>query len=259
MVTYTVVMDAIFKALSDDTRRKLLDMLRLKDGQTLTELESALGMTRFGVMKHLKILEAASLIVTRKAGRFKYHYLNAAPLQLLVDRWIEPLTQQPLARALLDLKADLERSNNMSTMTETRPDFMMETFIRTTPEKLWEALTDPDMITRYHFASVAIHGRFAAGQSYEYKFADGNVMLSGEIIIADRPKRLEMSFIPGWMGPDAAKSRHVYEIEAVGDLTKLLVLHYDLSESQHGVREGWAKIIASLKSYLETGEALRFG
>lgn len=252
-------MDAIFKALSDDTRRELLDMLRRKDGQTLTDLESALGMTRFGVMKHLKILEAASLIATRKAGRFKYHYLNAAPLQLLVDRWIEPLTQQPLARAMLDLKADLERSSTLTTVTDTRPDFMMETFIRTTPEKLWEALTNPDMITCYHFASVAIHGRFSAGEPYEYKFADGNVMLSGEIIGADPPKRLEMSFIPGWMGPDAAKSHHVYEIEPVGNLTKLLILHYDLPKSQDSVREGWAKIIASLKSYLETGEALRFG
>ena len=251
-------MDAIFKALSDDTRRELLDMLRRKDGQTLTDLEGALGMTRFGVMKHLKVLEAASLVVTRKSGRFKYHYLNAAPLQLLVDRWIEPLTQQPLARAVLDLKAELERSNAMTTMTETRPDFMLETFIRTTPGKLWEALTDPDMITRYHFASVAIHGRFAAGEPYEYKFADGNVMLAGEIIAADPPKRLEMSFVPGWMGPDAAKSRHVYEIEAAGDLTKLVILHYDLPESQDGVREGWAKIIASLKSYLETGEPLQF-
>ena len=252
-------MDAIFKALSDDTRRELLDMLRKKDGQTLTDLEGALGMTRFGVMKHLKALEAASLIVTRKDGRFKYHYLNAAPLQLLIDRWIEPLTQQPLARAILDLKADLERSNAVTAKTETRPDFMMETFIRTTPEKLWEALTNPDMITRYHFASVAIHGQFAAGEPYEYKFADDSVMLSGEIIAADPPKRLEMSFNPGWIGPDAAKSHHVYEIEAMGDLTKLTILHYDLPESQHGVREGWAKIIASLKSYLETGEALKFG
>lgn len=251
-------MDAVFKALSDETRRQLLDMLRRKDGQTLTDLESTLGMTRFGVMKHLNVLEAASLIVTHKAGRFKYHYLNAAPLQSLVDRWIEPLTQQPLARAVLDLKAELERNNSMTTMTEIRPDFMMETYIRTTPEKLWEALTDPDMITRYHFASVAIHGRFAEGEPYEYKFDDGNVMLSGEIIAADPPKRLEMSFLPGWMGLDVAKSRHVYEIEAVGALTKLVILHYDLPDSQDGVREGWAKIAASLKSYLETGEALHF-
>lgn len=251
-------MDAVFKALSDGTRRQLLDRLRRKDGQTLTELEGALGMTRFGVMKHLKVLEAASLVITRKVGRFKYHYLNAAPLQLLVDRWIEPLTRQPMARVILDLKADLERNSAMTTMTETRPDFMMETFIRTTPEQLWEALTDPDLITRYHFAHAAVHGRFAAGEPYEYQFADGTVMLSGEIISADPPRRLELSFLPGWIGPDAAKSRHVYEIEATGELTKLVILHYDLPASQSGVREGWAKIIASLKSYLETGEALRF-
>lgn len=251
-------MDAVFKALSDGTRRQLLDRLRRKDGQTLTELEGALGMTRFGVMKHLKVLEAASLVITRKVGRFKYHYLNAAPLQLLVDRWIEPLTRQPVARVILDLKADLERSSAMTTMTETRPDFMMETFIRTTPEQLWEALTDPDLITRYHFAHVAIHGRFAAGEPYEYQFADGTAMLSGEIIAADPPRRLEMTFLPGWIGPDATKSRHVYEIEATGELTKLVILHYNLPESQSGVREGWAKIIASLKSYLETGEALQF-
>ncbi len=252
-------MEAIFKALSDETRRSLLDRLRERDGQTLTELESTLGMTRFGVMKHLGILEAASLIVTRKQGRFKYHYLNAAPLQELVDRWIEPFTQQPLARVMLDLKAELEGAKTMEAMTQAKPDFVMETFIRTTPEKLWEALTDPDIITRYHFASVAIHGRFAAGEPYEYKFADGNVMLSGEIIAADPPKRLEMSFVPGWIGPNAAKSTHVYEIEAVGEVTKLTILHYDLPADQAGVREGWVKIVASLKSFLETGQGLNFG
>lgn len=102
-------MEAVFKALGDETRRLLLDRLRERDGQTLTELESAIGMTRFGVMKHLNVLEAANLIVTRKSGRSKYHYLNAAPLQMIVDRWIAPITQQAAARALLDLKAELER------------------------------------------------------------------------------------------------------------------------------------------------------
>lgn len=233
-------------------------MLRQRDGQTLTELEGALGMTRFGVMKHLKVLESASLIVTRKDGRFKYHYLNAAPLQMLADRWIEPFVQRPLARAILDLKTDLERKNTMSTVNDTRPDFMLETFIRTTPKKVWEALTNPDTIARYHFASTAVHGSFASGEPYEYKFADGSVMLTGEIISADPPRRLEMSFVPHWAGPDAVRSRHVYEIEEVGELTRLVVLHYELPESQSGVREGWAKIIASLKSYLETGEALQF-
>jgi DNA-binding transcriptional ArsR family regulator len=106
-------MDAIFKALADETRRLILDLLRNRDGQTLGELElcvakAGVNMTRFGVMKHLKVLEAASLVISRKRGRFKYHYLNVVPLQEVIDRWIEPLTQKPLARATLDLKAKLE-------------------------------------------------------------------------------------------------------------------------------------------------------
>jgi uncharacterized protein YndB with AHSA1/START domain/DNA-binding transcriptional ArsR family regulator len=252
-------MDAIFKALGDPTRRELLDSLRRKDGQTLTELESVLGMTRFGVMKHLNLLEGASLIVTHKVGRFKYHYLNPVPLQLLVDRWIEPLTQQPLTRALLDLKSSLERNNDMTTMTATKPDFVLETFIRTTPEKLWEALTNGELSKRYYIAGAAIHGTFEVGSRYEYLTADGAVMLSGEIIAAEPNKRLEMTFHPGWGGPNPKPSRNVYEIEGTGELTKLTILHFDLPPGQEGVKEGWAKIAASLKSLLETGEALRFG
>ena len=248
-------MNSIFKALSDETRRQLLDMLRLRDGQTLSELEGALGMTRFGVMKHLKILEAASLVITRREGRFKYHYLNAAPLQLLVDRWIEPLTQQPLARVMLDLKAALEGGTAMTTMTLTKPDFVLETFIRTTPERLWEALTDGELSKRYYIAGASIHGQFETGGSYEYRTESG-VMLSGEILAADPPSRLEMSFVPGWAGPDAKPSRNVYEIEAVGDLTRLTILHFDIPAGQEGVKQGWAEIASSLKSLLETGDGL---
>jgi uncharacterized protein YndB with AHSA1/START domain/DNA-binding transcriptional ArsR family regulator len=252
-------MDAIFKALSDETRRQLLDRLRERDGQTLTELETTLGMTRFGVMKHLKILEAASLVVTRRAGRFKYHYLNAAPLQSVVDRWIEPLTQQPLARAVLDLKAALEGADTMANRPDAKPDFVLETFIRTTPEKLWEALTTAELTKRYHFAKAAIHGTFEAGGTYEFRTGDGGVMLSGKILSADRPHRLEMTFVPSWGGADNTPSRCVYEITAHGELTKLTILHFDLPATQAGIREGWAKIASSLKSLLETGKGLSFG
>jgi uncharacterized protein YndB with AHSA1/START domain/DNA-binding transcriptional ArsR family regulator len=252
-------MDAIFKALSDETRRQLLDRLRERDGQTLTELETTLGMTRFGVMKHLKILEAASLVVTRRAGRFKYHYLNAAPLQSVVDRWIEPLTQQPLARAVLDLKAALEGADRMANRPDTKPDFVLETFITTTPEKLWEALTAAELTKRYHFAKAAIHGTFEAGGAYEFRTGDGGVMLSGKILSADPPRRLEMTFVPGWGGTDNTPSRNVFEISAHGELTKLTILHFDLPPTQAGIREGWAKIASSLKSFLETGQGLSFG
>jgi uncharacterized protein YndB with AHSA1/START domain len=257
-------MDAIFKALSDETRRQLLDRLRERDGQTLTELEASLGMTRFGVMKHLRVLEAASLVVTQRVGRFKYHYLNAAPLQSLVDRWIEPLTQAPLARAALDLKFKLEGAQPMAKkpqrqLSDTKPDFVLETFIRTTPQKLWDALTSAELSKRYYIAGAVIRGTFETGGDYQYLTADGKVMLSGKILAADPPNRLDMTFVPSWGAPNAKPSRNVYEIESVGELTKLTILHFDLPKGQEGVREGWAKIAASLKSLLETGKALSFG
>jgi uncharacterized protein YndB with AHSA1/START domain/DNA-binding transcriptional ArsR family regulator len=251
-------MESVFKALSDETRRALLDMLRERDGQTLSELESRLGMTRFGVMKHLKILEAASLIATHKQGRFKYHYLNPVPLQEVVDRWIEPLTLQPLARIVLNLKADLEGVRTMQDTMEAKPDFVMETFIRTTPEKLWQAITDGKLTQQYHFMAAAIEGDFVAGGAYRFVTPDGGIMLSGEILAVNAPYFIEMTFLPGWGAPNPKKSRHIYQIEQKGDLTKLSILHFDLPAEQTGVTEGWAKILSSLKTFLETGQGLKF-
>jgi DNA-binding transcriptional ArsR family regulator/uncharacterized protein YndB with AHSA1/START domain len=249
-------MDLIFKALADPTRRELLDRLRQRDGQTLTELEAALSMTRFGVMKHLDVLEVANLVLTRKAGRFKYHYLNSAPLQEITDRWIEPITRRAMTRALLDLKSNLEGETTMPNSDTMKPDFVLETFIRTTPQKLWDALTKGEMSKHYYIAGAAITGTIENGAAYQYLTGDGNVMLSGEILDAKLHSRLEMTFVPGW-GSNAA-SRNVYEIEAVGEVTKLTILHFGLHPGQEGVKDGWAKITASLKSYLETGKALNF-
>jgi len=99
--------DRVFKALADPTRRFLLDLLFARDGRTLTELESELEMTRFGVMKHLRVLEAAGLVVTRRSGREKLHYLNPVPIQLIHDRWISKYRQRRVS-ALADLKRELE-------------------------------------------------------------------------------------------------------------------------------------------------------
>jgi DNA-binding transcriptional ArsR family regulator len=103
--------DLVFKALADPTRRHLLDRLFARDGRTLTELESELAMSRFGVMKHLRILEQAGLIVSRKAGREKLHFLNPVPIRLIHDRWIGKYRQRP-ASALADLKTELEKIND---------------------------------------------------------------------------------------------------------------------------------------------------
>ena len=100
---------AVFRALADPTRRHLLDRLHQKDGRTLTELESELAMTRFGVMKHLKVLEAAGLVVIRWQGREKLHYLNPVPIRLIHDRWIDKYTERRVS-ALAGLKAELEKN-----------------------------------------------------------------------------------------------------------------------------------------------------
>jgi DNA-binding transcriptional ArsR family regulator len=102
--------DRVFKALADPTRRFLLDRLFVRDGRTLTELESELEMTRFGVMKHLRILEDAGLVVTRRAGREKLHYLNAVPIRLIHDRWIDKFTERRVS-ALTQLKRQLEEDS----------------------------------------------------------------------------------------------------------------------------------------------------
>ena len=102
--------DRVFKALADGTRRHLLDRLFARDGRTLTELESELSMTRFGVMKHLKVLEEADLVVTRRSGREKLHFLNPVPIRLIHDRWIDKYTERRVS-ALADLKAALEEES----------------------------------------------------------------------------------------------------------------------------------------------------
>jgi uncharacterized protein YndB with AHSA1/START domain/DNA-binding transcriptional ArsR family regulator len=250
-------MDAVLKALSDKTRRTLLDRLRARDGQSLGELEAGVELSRFGVMKHLSILEAAGLVLTRKIGRFKYHYLNTAPLQEVADRWIEPLTRGATTRTLLDLKYTLEGERDMSD-TLTKPDFMLETYIAVPPERVWEALISPELSRQYYIAGASVRGDFVAGGDYAYQTDDGKTLLSGRVLASDPPHRLEMTFLPGWSGPGAVASRNVYELERVGAHTKLTILHFDIPPGNAGVKQGWAKIAASLKSLLETGQQTRF-
>src|ERR1039458_6693526 len=133
-------MDAVFRALADPTRRSLLDELYGQDGQTLSALEERLPMTRFGVMKHLKVLEQAGLVVTMRRGREKLHFLNAVPIRLVHDRWVSKYAE-PWVTALSDLKTRLEQPMEK----------VFEIYIRTTPEALWQAITDGDIRSKYQF------------------------------------------------------------------------------------------------------------
>ncbi len=250
-------MDAIFKALNDPARRALLDSLRTKDGQSLSDLEGQLDMTRFGVMKHLKVLEEASLVVTRKVGRFKYHYLNAVPLQEVIDRWIEPLLAKPTARAVTQLKAQLEGGMTMPA-ADTKPDFVMSTFINCTHDALWDALTRGDLIAQYHFASHQVTGTHEAVGSEIVMFTpDGHPMLKNRVITIDPKTRIEMDFEPHW-SEDKTVSRCIYLVEPGASGMKLTIEHYNIPPEHQGVAEGWARFASGLKTWLETGVTHRF-
>ena len=248
-------MDAIFKALNDPARRALLDSLRRKDGQSLSDLEAQLEMTRFGVMKHLKVLEDAFLVVTKREGRFKYHYLNAVPLQEVIDRWIEPLLAKPAARSLIDLKTRLEKE---SPMPADKPDLIVSTFINCTQDALWEALTRADEKARYHFASPIVQGDLAAiGDEMRLLRDDGSVMLTERLISLSPKSRIETSFLPGWVEA-SLESRCVFLLEPDRSGMKLTVEHYRLGAEHGGTHDGWNRVFAGLKTYLETGTGHRF-
>ncbi|MEO0765344.1 MAG: SRPBCC domain-containing protein [Pseudomonadota bacterium] len=246
-------MDAVFKALSDPARRTLLDSLREKDGQSLQDLQTHLDMTRFGVMKHLGVLEAAGLITTKKVGRFKHHYLNALPLQQAIDRWIEPLLVKPAARAVLDLKTQLEGDRPMS-----KPDFVMQTYIKTSQDRLWDALSDENNVAHYHF--MASHATRDGDRTTMF-LPDGTALMSNVVLKTDPKSRMECTFEPHWEG-GGAPSRVIYLMEPEGDFVKLTIEHYDLTfpvVPGEGVADGWARWAAGLKTWLETGQDAHFG
>ena len=178
-------MDAIFKALADPTRRGLLDELFRRDGQTLTELGRRRDMTRFGVMKHLRILEDAGLVVTRKQGREKLHFLNAVPIRRVHDRWIDKY-REAWTTMLTELKDSVESD------TEER---VFEIYIKTTPERLWQAITDPAMRRKYTFG-VAVFTDWKQGSHYEGipEQFPGMKVIEGENVEVDPPRRLVQTF-----------------------------------------------------------------
>src|SRR5229473_3022793 len=148
-------MDEVFRALADPTRRGLLDELFRSDGQSLTTLQERLPMTRFGVMKHLKLLEEAGLVVTRRRGREKLHFLNPVPIRLVHDRWVSKYAE-PWVAGLSNLKSDLEE-----TMEK-----IYEIYIKTTPERLWEAITNPEIRAKYQFGGRQVSD-WSNGSRYE--------------------------------------------------------------------------------------------
>jgi uncharacterized protein YndB with AHSA1/START domain len=242
-------MDEVFKALADPTRRGLLDELHREDGQTLSALEARVPMSRFGVMKHLRVLEDAGLVVTKRRGREKLHFLNAVPIRLIHDRWVSRYTE-PWAATLTGLKRTIE---------EQTMEKVFEIYIKTTPERLWEALTDPKLRSRYSFG-IGCESEWTPGSGYKgVHQSAGMTILEGENLEVDPPRRLVQSFNALWSDDVRAEgtSRVTFDIEPVGDSCRLLVIHDELREDGNDeIYGGWPQILSGLKTLLETGEDL---
>ena len=242
-------MDAVFKALADPTRRSLLDELFEEDGQTLSALERRLPMTRIGVMKHLRVLEEAGLVITKRRGREKLHFLNAVPIRLVHDRWVSKYAE-PWAATLTGLKRKLE---------EEVMEKVFEIYIKTTPERLWEAITDGEMRRQYCFG-VGLATDWTPGSRYEavHPMAPGT-LYEGENLEVDPPRRLVQSFNALWSDDVKREgtSRVTWEIEPIGDSCRVTVTHDQLRDGANAeIYGGWPQILSGLKTLLETGESL---
>jgi uncharacterized protein YndB with AHSA1/START domain len=241
-------MDLVFRALADPTRRQLLDELFSEDGQTLSALEARFAITRFGVMKHLRLLEDAGLIVTKRRGRDKLHFLNPVPIRLIHDRWVSKYAQRWVS-ALSDIKETLEASMEK----------VYEIYIRTTPERLWEAITDPDIRAKYQFGAT-VASEWTPGAHLEMASRNtGAVLGDGEVIEADPPRRLVHSMRALWSDDVAQEgfSRVTWEIQQINDSCCLTVTHDQLREGANDqLYGGWPMILSGLKTWLETGQLL---
>jgi uncharacterized protein YndB with AHSA1/START domain len=240
--------DDVFRALADPTRRRLLDALFIEDGQTLIALTRRGSLSRFAVMKHLKQLEEAGLIVTRKRGREKFHFLNPVPIRLVHDRWVSKYAE-PWTAGLSDIKTRLEAPMEK----------VFEIYIKSTPERVWEAITDPDIRARYNFGAAA-RSDWQVGSTLEFGSPKADGLLGeGEVLEVDPPRRLVHSMTALW-GDDVkaeGASRVTWELEPVGDSVRVIVTHDQLREGANDqLYGGWPMILSGLKTWLETGELL---
>jgi uncharacterized protein YndB with AHSA1/START domain len=240
--------DDVFRALADPTRRDLLDRLYREDGQTLRALAADYPMTRIGVMKHLQILEDARLVVTKRRGREKLHFLNPIPIRLVHDRWVSKYAE-PWVATLSDIKQQLEQSMEK----------VFEIYIRTAPERLWDAITDSEIRAKFQFGN-RVESTWAPGSAYQVTNARaGGVLIEGENLEVDPPRRLVQTFRAVW-GEDVQRegtTRVTWEIEPVGDSCHLTVTHDQLREDANAqIFGGWPMILSGLKTWIETGETL---
>jgi uncharacterized protein YndB with AHSA1/START domain/DNA-binding transcriptional ArsR family regulator len=270
MAAFPPEIDDVFKALADPSRRRLLDGLNARNGQTLRELCADMDMARQSVSKHLAVLEAAQLVTTVWQGREKLHYLNPAPINEISERWINQYDRDRV-RALSDLKRALE-GHPMD-----KPSFVYTTFIRSTPERLWQALTEPAFTERYW--GVAFDSDWDPGSTVTLRQWGLTIADPGQVVLESEPyRRLAYTwhtFTPEWQEQAAERvgfpreflervaaeprSKVAFEIHDLGEFVKLTVIHDGFepgSEVLGTVSQGWPHILSNLKTLLETGDTL---
>lgn len=246
-------MEAVFRALADNSRRALLDALFDEDGQTLQALCRNVAFSRQALSKHLRILEDAGLVITEFQGREKKHYLNPVPIHEATERWIAKYGRHQLV-AVSALKQSLEgeaMDNNQ---------FAYETYINASQERVWQALTNAEFTSQYFYATH-VDSTWEAGAAVNYRYASGDIAVEGEVIEVDAPNKLVISWHV--LYDEAAKaeqpSRVTFSLQDVNGQTRLRIVHDDFPANTvvlDGISEGWPWIVASLKSLLETGAAL---
>ncbi|PSK85009.1 ArsR family transcriptional regulator [Murinocardiopsis flavida] len=259
-------MDEVFKALADASRRQLLDSLNARNGQSLRELCAGLDMARQSVSKHLAVLTAANLVTTVRRGREKIHYLNAEPINAIAERWIDRYDRERV-HALADLKTALEQEPMSST------EFVYTTYINTTPERLWQALTDPAFTRRYW--QVAFESEWTKGATVTWNQRGVTIADPEQVVLESEPYR-RLAYTWHTMTPEFAasvgmdedvratlaaepRSKVHFEIEPAGPMVKLTVVHDGFAPGStvlEMVSEGWPHLLSDLKTLLETGETL---
>jgi len=261
LVTYCHCVDdstaPAFRALADPSRRLLLDRLFERDGQSLGELTVHLpDMTRFGVMRHLDVLESAGLISTRKVGREKRHYLNPVPIRRIHDRWISKYAA-PVIGTMSAIKSHLEAPPMAVPPDEL--DHVYSIYINAEPERVWRAITDGAETEQYYYGTI-VKSDWSVGSRVSYDYPDGTVAADGEVLACDPPNRLEMTFLARWDPEVEAEGpvRHTWELAAQDGQTKLTVTTSGVkkgSKTAESFGNGIIYIVSGLKTFVEGSRA----
>jgi uncharacterized protein YndB with AHSA1/START domain/DNA-binding transcriptional ArsR family regulator len=252
----------VIAAIADPSRRALLDALRQRDGQTVTELGASLPqLGRHAVLKHIGVLESCDLVVTRKLGRQRYCYLNPVPIVGLARRWLDSYTAF-WAGSLIDVRSRLESegatvSTTPAPVAQTPHRHVHKIVIGAPIERVWRAITDESESSRWYYGTGVV-STWEPGAPYEYRFPDGRVAIEGIVERVEPPTLLVMTFSARWSDEVAvdAPTRVTFELSSTGSLTTLFLTHDDVIEGTATATEiatGWPYLLSNLKSYVETG------